>query len=450
MRKSSISRRLLGAFAVLVVCFAASGYAAYESQVQMHSLLHEMREDEETTRLLVELRHALRDAQTATGADEQARAREFQTLLGELRPKMNTAAQAQLIEQIAALAGDDQAFHLEPGQTQQIEQRVDELRREFAASAGGFEQHANILHHSTFRWLVAVLAVASSFAVGVALYIGRTITARVNQLSSGARSWAEGNLNARVSVPGDDEFGRLALQFNAMAAALKETQDARAHAERLAGIGQVAAGVAHEINNPLAVILGYVRILRRGAQGPLETDLGVIEEEAVRCQQIVESLLELARPGNPSPQTTPVSIGALCREIAERLRASEQTANVHLTVEGDELVPGSELKLRQLFLNLIRNAVEAARPDGNVTVSLSRSGNFVEASIVDTGTGVPPQILPHLFEPFATSKPAGTGLGLALARSIARDHRGDVTLVQSSTAGTTFKVALPHTAEARE
>ena len=136
------------------------------------------------------------------------------------------------------------------------------------------------------------------FAMAVAVYLGRSIARPMAKLEAGAKRIAKGDLDTRIAIETPDEFGRLARAFNAMTDALKVHQEKLVQSEKLAGIGRLAAGVAHEINNPLGVILGYVRVLQKKAEGALADDLKVIEEEAVRCQEIVEGLLDLSRSSN--------------------------------------------------------------------------------------------------------------------------------------------------------
>ena len=126
-----------------------------------------------------------------------------------------------------------------------------------------------------------------------------------------------------IPVGGNDEFGDLARQFNNMVASLKEQQHRLLQSERLAGVGRLAAGVAHEINNPLGVILGYTRLLRKKAVGPLGDDLAIVEEEVLRCQEIVEGLLDFSRPVVVGSQR--VDLRALCDDVVARLAEAAPT-----------------------------------------------------------------------------------------------------------------------------
>ncbi|HQR30971.1 MAG TPA: ATP-binding protein [Anaeromyxobacteraceae bacterium] len=230
-----------------------------------------------------------------------------------------------------------------------------------------------------------------------------------------------------------------------MTASLQEHQDRLVRSEKLAGIGRLAAGVAHEINNPLAVILGYVRLMRKKAEGPLAEELRIVEEEAVRARDIVEGLLDLSRPlPDPSPR---VDLRELCDEVAERVAGALPGEGAVIAVEGHGEAPGVPSKLRQVLVNLVRNATEAAGPGGRVTVRVSAGGATARVEVEDDGPGIGEGAAARLFEPFFTTKARGTGLGLAVSRAIARAHGGDVTGEARLPRGARFTLHLPCTAK---
>jgi two-component system NtrC family sensor kinase len=238
-----------------------------------------------------------------------------------------------------------------------------------------------------------------------------------------------------------DEFGDLARQFNAMTSSLKEHQAKLVQSEKLAGIGRLAAGVAHEINNPLAVILGYVRILRKTAQGSLDEDLAVVEEETLRSREIVRGLLELSRP--TVVESEDVDVRALCDEAVARLRDAKKLDAVDVEVEGSARVEGTSAKLRQVLMNLVQNGAEAAGYGGRVRVQIDQRDGGANIAVGDSGPGLAPEALSKLFEPFFTTKPTGTGLGLAVSQGIVRAHGGELTVEPSELGGARFVVRLP-------
>jgi signal transduction histidine kinase len=206
----------------------------------------------------------------------------------------------------------------------------------------------------------------------------------------------------------------------------------------------LAAGVAHEINNPLGVILGYTRLLRRTSKGGALDDLSVIEDEVLRCQEIVQGLLELSRP---VPQASErISLRPLADDVVRRLREAHRADGAAIHVEGEAEAVGNADKLRQVVLNLVQNAVEAAGPQGEVDVTLRTVGAQAELAVGDSGPGLTEEARTKLFEPFYTTKPRGTGLGLAISQSIARAHRGSIAVSTSSRGGALFTLRVPRTA----
>jgi signal transduction histidine kinase len=291
---------------------------------------------------------------------------------------------------------------------------------------------------------VVCFGLALLVAVIVAAFLTRRIGGRVAALRAGAQQLARGDLAARITLGGKDEFGELAASFNRMAADLADHQRRLLHTERLASIGQVAAGVAHEINNPLAVIRGYVKVLQRKADAASAETAGIIDEEARRCQRIVEDLLELARPQQLA--MGPVDLLEVARDEVERLRNSAQLGDVRISLPptGDRAPAwGDGEKLRQVLANLLTNAAEAVGTGGTITVSAGVEGDQTLLRIDDDGPGIAPDVLQRVFDPFFTTKDDGVGLGLAISRTIVDAHGGQIGAESPSGGGTRVTVRLP-------
>ena len=228
------------------------------------------------------------------------------------------------------------------------------------------------------------------------------------------------------------------------------------NAEKLASLGTLAAGVAHEINNPLGVMLGFCDLLlRKKEPGSQEhDDLKIIERQGLHCKQIVENLLSFARINQAT--TTDSDINLCIEEILKVVRHSLEMKEVDLQVNLGEALPrvaADEGQLRQVFLNLINNAT-AAMPQGGVleiSTQLAAGGKKVAALIRDQGCGIAPNIMDHIFEPFFTTKPEGegTGLGLFVSYGIIQKYGGSISCesrdvpVGDKPEGTTFKIELP-------
>lgn len=291
--------------------------------------------------------------------------------------------------------------------------------------------------------MITCFSIAFVLAVVVSTLLTRSIVRPLAALSEGAQRIGRGDLARRVEVRGDDELAQLAASFNQMATDLAKHQDALVRSQKLASIGQVAAGIAHEINNPLAVILGYVKLMRRAAGAHDDKELQIVEAEAAQCQRIVQELLDLARPQHI--QSSACELGELARaavtslDEAGVLRGCAVTmpdAGSHVVVRGD---PG---KLRQVICNLVLNAVEASSTNAAISIAVARDGDAGVIDVGDHGPGIPPDVLPHVFDPFFTTKREGTGLGLPIVQAIVEAHGGRID-IQSSPGGTRVRARLP-------
>lgn len=285
----------------------------------------------------------------------------------------------------------------------------------------------------TARLVVLVcfaLAIAAAAAVG--FYLLRSISRPVAALRAHAARIGSGNLDARIAMPGNDELADLAGSLDQMAADLGRHQTELIEAHRLASIGQVASGVAHEINNPLGIVLGYVTLLRRESVFADRDELRIIEDEVRQSLLIVTGLLELARPVRLNPSD--VALDEVAREAVSRLEETGRAKEVEIRF-GDATVPtivADEGKVRQITMNLLTNAVEAAREPGassrTIEISWGSTDRNAWLQIDDQGPGIASDALARVFEPFFTTRASGHGLGLAIARTLARAHGGDVRL----------------------
>jgi signal transduction histidine kinase/CheY-like chemotaxis protein len=231
---------------------------------------------------------------------------------------------------------------------------------------------------------------------------------------------------------------------------LQETQAQLIRAEKLASVGQLAAGIAHELNNPLTSILGFAQLLLRrdDVPAPQREFLQNIESQGQRCARIVLSLLKLSRKDNPVHR--PFEIVPLIREMVEFLRYDLDRNGIQAQEAFDEKLPlliGDGCQIQQVFMNLITNAIHAMEGGSTkiLEIRAGREGDRVRVAFRDTGPGVAPDLMPKLFEPFFTTKPSGkgTGLGLYISREIVQQHGGTIRAENGKEGGAVFTVSLP-------
>ncbi|HWQ82483.1 MAG TPA: [Fe-Fe] hydrogenase large subunit C-terminal domain-containing protein [Ignavibacteria bacterium] len=234
---------------------------------------------------------------------------------------------------------------------------------------------------------------------------------------------------------------------------LQETQEQLQSAEKLASIGQLAAGVAHEINNPLGTILLYTSLLKKDLQKKLESpqqieDLNLIAEETNRCKNIVSNLLNFARQGRL--KISEVDIYDLINTILKPVRIKPEFKGISFSVEceaHDTGIKGDSDQLKQVFLNVINNACEALEEceQKKINIRISKIDAYINVEIRDTGSGIPKENMGKLFTPFFTTKKMGkgTGLGLAISYGIIKMHKGDIRAESETGKGTAFNIKLP-------
>ncbi|MEO7733276.1 MAG: HAMP domain-containing sensor histidine kinase [Kofleriaceae bacterium] len=317
------------------------------------------------------------------------------------------------------------------------------LNADLEARSLAARHQAETLRARALRSTIACFALAIVLAAAVGWWLTRTIARRVESLHRGARRIGAGELDARIELPGQDEFAELASSFNQMAANLAREQAALIRSQKLASIGQVAAGVAHELNNPLSVIIGYATLLR-GEPGVANADeLRIIDDEARLCKRIVQELLDLARPHRL--EVGAVDLAVLARDAVDRLSdaGALDDRSVRFIARGPVVVSGDAGKLRQVIANVMTNAAEATSSTGCITISAHSAHGKATLTIADDGPGIAAAVRDQIFEPFVTTKPRGTGLGLAIAQAIVDAHGGKISIASSPGAGTSVSLQLP-------
>jgi len=319
----------------------------------------------------------------------------------------------------------------------------------------------SVMRTSQMRVLIFAIIAIATVSLMIYLLINSIVLKPVSQMVAPTQHVAAGDLSYTVSLTKRDELGELAKSFNAMTRQLSEAQRQLYHSDKLASVGRLAAGVAHEINNPLTAVLTYSSYLhKRLTDRPeMKEDLEVIVRETKRCREIVKGLLDFARQS--TPEKRPSDVNEIVRRAARILQ--NQFALHHIELEQNlppNLPPVSAdtSQMQQVLVNLFMNADDAiGEKGGRITVttaaasaditkgnSLSSAHQYVQIKVSDTGCGIPPGNVSKIFEPFFTTKgQKGNGLGLAMVWGIIEKHDGGITVESELGKGTTFNILLP-------
>jgi len=330
--------------------------------------------------------------------------------------------------------------------------------------------------NSLWRSLLVFLGIAAG---GVALVylvsvrVARRISGPIHGMTLAAQRIAQGDYSQAVNEGGDDELGYLAHSFNTMTgelrlahqalresadelerkveertAELKRMQAQMIQSEKMVAIGKLAAGVAHEINNPLTGVLTNSSLMLEDLADdhPWREDIQTIVNETLRCRKIVKGLLDFSR--QTRPQRTLLDLNQVVEDTLALVRNQTVFRNTRIVYALDPHLPtvlADADQMRQVVLNLVLNAAEAMVQGGELRLasSVDSAKKAVELRISDTGPGIPDEVRVRIFEPFFTTKKTGTGLGLAVAYGIIQRHHGEIRIETSRGRGTTFIISVP-------
>ena len=326
---------------------------------------------------------------------------------------------------------------------------------------GVLEQPYEDIQREAVGAFLVITLLGTLGAMVLAYFLSRRISVPIKRMAAASQEIAGGNLEATVEVNSNDELGDLADTFNVMALSLKQRDDQLKEytkskimeTERLALVGQLAANVAHELNNPLQGIVTYSHLLlekmpKDATESKEASYLERIVTQANRCRDIIRGLLDFSR--QRKPDTTVCDLNAVVEECLTFVENQASFQNIKIVENFDSNLPmtiADPSQMQQVFLNMIINAAEAMDEDGTLTVETHHNTdlNTIDISIKDTGYGIPEENFKKLFDPFFTTKEVGhgTGLGLAISYGIIKEHGGDILVESKVGEGSTFLIRLP-------
>jgi two-component system NtrC family sensor kinase len=321
-----------------------------------------------------------------------------------------------------------------------------ELRTRVKAAAVDVEQaqRFSVWAGSGLIVLALLLVVLVTFRVYRLLQPLKKLVASTLRIGSG-------DYSERVQVEAQDELGQLAREFNKMAQAVEERERALVRSERLAAAGRIASHLTHEVRNPLNAIALNTELLEeeltalpQESRQEAESICRAVQREVDRLTEITEEYLQFARM--PKPQLEHEDVNQLLSALLSFMDKELAEASIEVERQLASALPpvlGDENQLRQVFLNLLRNAGEAMAGGGALTITTEQRGQRVVVCIRDSGVGIASDDLTQIFDPFFSTKQGGTGLGLALTQQIVNEHGGTVEVESRQGEGTTFKVSLP-------
>jgi two-component system NtrC family sensor kinase len=323
---------------------------------------------------------------------------------------------------------------------------------------GILEEPYHELRRGILWSFLGLTGIAIVLALIISYLLSRSILKPIGQLLEGAARLTRGELEYRIKPYSSDEIGQVCQAFNIMGESLldrdrklwEQTQKQLSESEKLASVGRLAAGVAHEINNPLVGVLTFSKLLLEDDAIPhrAKEDLKVIADETLRCRKIVKNLLDFAR--ETTPEISLVNINEVIEKVLDIVRNQSLFQNIAIEEQFNTdlpVIPVDPAQIQQVIMNLVLNAAEAMPDSGTLTISTNYGADrhFIKISVKDTGTGIAKEDIERIFDPFFTKKERGegTGLGLAVSYGIVQKHRGNITVTSQLGEGSIFEVNLP-------
>ena len=473
-----IGRQLAFGFgSVSIVAIAMCAMLVFVIQ-EVAGLVESMRHDESSIRQGMELSTGVRElsiyiARTVIEGDESqldryAQARDqvrsrIQSLAARIRPDERSqleslAATTQRMHELLIGSALPAVQHHDRDAARDAHRELERLgeaaaRKADVLAAATTRQMAHAHDHATRSTHFGLLGGGLCALFIVALSVAFTLRLRsvvlrpLELLTDAALRYGRGDFAFRVGEVGKGELAAVGDAFSRMADELARREARLLHNERMAAIGQLAAGIAHELNNPIGIIRGYLKTMSPDEDAEtLSEELSILDEEAGHCQRIADDLLSYARADQLSFE--PIYMRTFLRETARRYGVAVDAAPVEVQAE-EAVVEADSARLRQVVLNLLNNAGQASPKGEPVTIFGSVRGGAYQLEVVDSGPGVSPVDAQRVFEPFFSKKKGGSGLGLAVCQGIVQAHGGTIEVAgapgnpDGPRVGAVFRLQLP-------
>ncbi len=313
-----------------------------------------------------------------------------------------------------------------------------------------FYEEASLIKEHILTNMVAIIFISIVVSIFLVSWASSRITAPLNKMIEAVRKIKGGKLNERLSLDSHDEVGELAQNFNNMAEILKKQKELEKtlnQNQKMASLGILASEVAHEINNPLGIILGYASYMegKVSLEDPVFKYIKEMKSETQRCKKIIENFLHFARI--PAPNLKEKDLNLVLDEIVSFASNHPDLQNLEIIENFDKDIPFlmfDEDQIKQVAINLIMNAAGAIQNKGQLIIKTEIGDEgFINIIFEDTGAGIPEENIDRIFEPFFTTKPKGSGLGLAVTKQIIKQHLGKIYVESKVGVGTKMTVSLP-------
>jgi signal transduction histidine kinase len=308
----------------------------------------------------------------------------------------------------------------------------------------GNQRELEFINRTNLTLLYSAL-IGTVIALLLGIFLSRTLTRPIRELTRATHAISEGDLTQQVSIRSRDELGELSKAFNKMSAELLRSVNARK---------QMTADIAHELRTPLSLILGHAEAVHDGVLPPTKENFEIIREEAERLEHLVDDLrtLSLADAGELSISLQPTEPGRLLQEVASLYQIPTQKKNIKLELDIASLLPALEIdpgRMTQVLTNILDNALRHTPENGQITLSAKQVNDKVDLTIKDSGPGLSPEDLGRIFDRFYRAdasrqrEDGGSGLGLAIAKSIVQAHNGQLSAESNAGRGLKVKISLP-------